>query len=171
MPGTRDKKVHKTKDFTHICHCYSVTQAYPTLWDPMDYSMPDLPVLHCLLEFVQIHVHWVDEAIHKQTQTGKDHGMQYVTMGWRRTDMGWGSWFLLVYRRHGGLLEVKVLSRVLTNVRQTKGMKDQRRESTVWVMLEGVWNSVEMLLRSWPWPQLQEGKAEAGGGNRGNQGN
>ena len=23
-----------------------------------------------------------------QTQTGKDHRMQYVTMGWRQTDMG-----------------------------------------------------------------------------------
>ena len=27
--------------------------------DPMDYSMPGFPVLHCLPEFVQTHVHWV----------------------------------------------------------------------------------------------------------------
>ena len=29
----------------------------------MDYSMPGLPVLHCLPEFAQIHVHWIDDAI------------------------------------------------------------------------------------------------------------
>ena len=28
-----------------------------------DCSMPGSPVLHHLLEFVQIHVHWVDDAI------------------------------------------------------------------------------------------------------------
>ena len=34
-----------------------------TLWDPMDCSMPDLPVHHQLLEFTQTHVHWVGDAI------------------------------------------------------------------------------------------------------------
>ena len=29
----------------------------------MDYSMPGSPVLYCLLEIAQIHVHWVDDAI------------------------------------------------------------------------------------------------------------
>ena len=33
-----------------------------TLWNPMDYSTPLFPVHH-LLEFAQIHVHWVIEAI------------------------------------------------------------------------------------------------------------
>ena len=31
--------------------------------DPMNYSMPGFPVLHYLLEFAQIHVHWVSDAI------------------------------------------------------------------------------------------------------------
>ena len=35
----------------------SVTQSCPTLCDPMDYSMPGLPVHHQLLEFTQTHVH------------------------------------------------------------------------------------------------------------------
>ena len=39
---------------------YAVTQL---LSDPMDYSTPGFPVLHCLLEFVQIHVYWVSGAI------------------------------------------------------------------------------------------------------------
>ena len=43
--------------------CSSVTQSCPTLWDPMDYSTPVFPVHHQLLEFTQIHVHWVSDAI------------------------------------------------------------------------------------------------------------
>ena len=33
------------------------------LCDPMDCSMPGFLVLHCLPEFVQTHVHWVNDAI------------------------------------------------------------------------------------------------------------
>ena len=33
------------------------------LFDPMDCSMPGLPVHHQLLEFTQTHVHWVGDAI------------------------------------------------------------------------------------------------------------
>ena len=35
----------------------SVTQSCPTLCDPMNHSMPGLPVHHQLLEFTQTHVH------------------------------------------------------------------------------------------------------------------
>ena len=35
----------------------SVSQLCPTLCDPMDCSMPGLPVHHQYLEFTQIHVH------------------------------------------------------------------------------------------------------------------
>ena len=41
----------------------SVAQSCPTLWDPIDCSMPSFPV-HCqLLDFTQTHVHWVSDAI------------------------------------------------------------------------------------------------------------
>ena len=40
-----------------------VAQSSPTLCDPMDCSMLGLPVHHQLLEFTQIHVHWVSDAI------------------------------------------------------------------------------------------------------------
>ena len=43
--------------------CCSVTKSCPTLCHPMDYSMPGSPVLHCLLEFAQVHVHWVSDTI------------------------------------------------------------------------------------------------------------
>ena len=41
----------------------SIAQSCPTLCDPMDCSMPGLPVHHQLPEFTQIHVHWVGDAI------------------------------------------------------------------------------------------------------------
>ena len=41
----------------------SVTQSCPTLWDPMDCSMPGLPIHHQLPKFTQTHVHWVSDAI------------------------------------------------------------------------------------------------------------
>ena len=34
-----------------------------SLWNPMDCSMLDFPVLHCVLEFVQTHVHWISDAM------------------------------------------------------------------------------------------------------------
>ena len=40
-----------------------VTQSCPTLCDPMDCSMPGLPVNHQLPEFTETHVHWVGDAI------------------------------------------------------------------------------------------------------------
>ena len=47
----------------HYSCISSVTQSCPTLCDPMDCSIPDLPVHHQLLEFTQTHVHWVGDAI------------------------------------------------------------------------------------------------------------
>ena len=41
----------------------SVTQSCPTLCDPMNRSMPGLPVHHQLPEFTQTHVHRVSDAI------------------------------------------------------------------------------------------------------------
>ena len=41
----------------------SVAQLCPTLCDPMDCSMPGLPVHHQLPEFTQTHVHWAGDAI------------------------------------------------------------------------------------------------------------
>ena len=41
----------------------SVTQSCPTPCDPMNCSMPGLPVHHQLPESTQTHVHWVIDAI------------------------------------------------------------------------------------------------------------
>jgi len=41
----------------------SVAQSCLTPCDPMDCSMPGLPVHHQLQEFIQTHVHWVGDAI------------------------------------------------------------------------------------------------------------
>ena len=37
-----------------VCCCYSVAKSCPTLCDPMNLSMPSLPVLHCLLELLKL---------------------------------------------------------------------------------------------------------------------
>ena len=50
------------KDFDSI-QFSSVAQSCPTLCDPMDHSMPGLPVHHQLQEFTQTHVHWVGDVI------------------------------------------------------------------------------------------------------------
>ena len=42
----------------------SVSWSCPTLYNPMDCTMPGFPVLHHLPELSQTHVHWVSDAIH-----------------------------------------------------------------------------------------------------------
>ena len=39
--------------------CCSAAQSYPTLCNPVECSMPGLPVPHHLLEFAQVHVHCI----------------------------------------------------------------------------------------------------------------
>ena len=41
----------------------SVTQSCPTLYDPVDYTLPGFSVHHQLLELAQTHVHQVSDAI------------------------------------------------------------------------------------------------------------
>ena len=43
--------------------CCSIAKSCPTLCNPIDYSMPGSSVLY-LLEFAQIHVHWVSDSKH-----------------------------------------------------------------------------------------------------------
>ena len=40
-----------------------LTHSCPAVLDPMDCSTPGFPVLHCLLDLAQTHVHWVRDAI------------------------------------------------------------------------------------------------------------
>ena len=46
----------------HTCYC-SITQSGPTLQDSMDCSTPGLPAPHYLLEFAQVHVHCISDAL------------------------------------------------------------------------------------------------------------
>ena len=56
--------ISKREDCTSCSAQFSsVTLSCPTLCDPIDCSMPGLPVHHQLLEFTQTHVHWVSDAI------------------------------------------------------------------------------------------------------------
>ena len=40
-----------------------VVQSCPTLYNPINYSTPGLPVLHYVPEFAQTHVHLISDAI------------------------------------------------------------------------------------------------------------
>ena len=48
--------------FQNLC-CCSVAQSYLTLCEPMGCCIPGLPVPHYLLEFAQVHVHCIGDAI------------------------------------------------------------------------------------------------------------
>ena len=66
MLGAFAQKPHLlfwTPVFSSSLEFSSVTQSCPTLCDPMDHSMPGLPVHHQLQEFTQTHAHWVGDAI------------------------------------------------------------------------------------------------------------
>ena len=45
------------------CYYCSVIELCPNLCDPMNCSTSGFPVLHCLPDFAQTHVHWVSDAI------------------------------------------------------------------------------------------------------------
>ena len=49
--------------FPRLSQFSSFTQSCATLCNPMDCSMPGLPVLHHISEHAQTHVHWVGDAI------------------------------------------------------------------------------------------------------------
>ena len=46
------------------CCCCLVDKSCLTLGDHMDCSTPGFPLLHCLPEFAQTHVHWFSDTIH-----------------------------------------------------------------------------------------------------------
>ena len=58
---SRQKEQHLTGR-APLC-CCSVAKSCPTLCNLMDCSTPGLPVFHHLLEFAQVHVHWIGDAI------------------------------------------------------------------------------------------------------------
>ena len=62
LPG-KPQNVPESYCFSNGAQFSSVTQSCPTLCDPMNHSMPGLPVRHQLPEFTQTHVHQVSDAI------------------------------------------------------------------------------------------------------------
>ena len=69
-----------------IC-CCSVAQSCPTLCNPMNGSMPHLPVLHFFPEFARIHVHCVGDAIKPYHSSGSSqctspkHPVSFIAPG------------------------------------------------------------------------------------------
>ena len=52
-----------SKAMKYFSQFSSITQSCLTLYNPMDYSTPGLPVHHQLPELIHTHVHWVGDAI------------------------------------------------------------------------------------------------------------
>ena len=63
MWGDQVSYVEKLRDSYPSGELSSVTQSCLTLCDPVNCSMPGLPVHHQVLESTQNHVHWVNDAI------------------------------------------------------------------------------------------------------------
>ena len=61
FPGHLPNTLNMLKIFWAFC--FSVSQACPTLCDPMGCSTPGFPVFHHLPELAQTHVHWVSDTI------------------------------------------------------------------------------------------------------------
>ena len=53
----RKKELKQMRTTSETSQFSSVPQSCPTLCDPMNFSMPGLPVHHQILEFTQTHVH------------------------------------------------------------------------------------------------------------------
>ena len=62
-PWGQKKKNLQIKTMVYAVQFSSVAQSCPTLCDPMNGSMPGLPVHHQLPEFTQTHIHRVRDAI------------------------------------------------------------------------------------------------------------
>ena len=60
--STQPKDGHNNTSFIGSC-CWSVSKSCPTECDPMNCRTPGFLVRHCLREFAQTHVHWVNDAI------------------------------------------------------------------------------------------------------------
>ena len=61
--GLKLKKLRSWHLIPSVQFSSVVPQSCSTLCDPMNLSMPGLPVHHQLLEFTQTHVHWVSDVI------------------------------------------------------------------------------------------------------------
>ena len=60
-PTFTSSSIYSTIHFS--CYYYPVAKSCSTLFDSMDCSIPGSSVLHYLLEFAQIYVHWVNDTV------------------------------------------------------------------------------------------------------------
>ena len=59
----QDRHYVRCVQYLACCCCCSVAQSCPTLCNPMDCSVPHLPVPHHLPKFARIHFHCISDAI------------------------------------------------------------------------------------------------------------
>ena len=97
----------------------SVTQLCPTLCDPMNCSMPGLPVHPQLLESTQTHAHWVGDAIQPSyplsslspsaLSLSQDQGLfQWVSSSMRWPKYWSFSFSISPFNEHPGLISFRM---------------------------------------------------------------
>ena len=133
-------KIIKHNSFNRRAPSSSV-QSCPTLCDPIDCSMPSLPVHHQLLEFTQ-------------TKGGRRR------RGWPRmrwldgitdsTDMGEGRLWQLVKDRDAWHAVVHGVTKSQTRLRDWTELKTIRVGGKIWVLFWTQWTSGS--IRMWPCP-------------------
>ena len=85
--------------------CCPVAQSCPTLYDPVDCSTRGLPVLHHLLEFVQVHFHCTGDAIQPSHPLTATVSIRFWEPWLQRIPTflalkGWSFYFSLKIRSH-----------------------------------------------------------------------
>ena len=58
-----ENKIQQNAKYFRCSSVQFIAQSCPTLCNPMNCSMPGLPVHHQLSEFTQTHVHWISDTI------------------------------------------------------------------------------------------------------------
>ena len=97
----------------------SVAESCLTLWDPMNCSMPGLPVRHQLPEFTQTHVHWVGDAIQTSHPLSSPYppapnpSQDQSLFQWVRSSHGWPKYWSFSFsispsNEHPGLISFRV---------------------------------------------------------------
>ena len=98
--------------------CCSVTQSCLTLCDPMDCSMPGLPVPHHLPEFTQVHVHCIGDAIQpshllKPSSPAIDLSQDQGLFQWVVVQIRWRKYWCFTFSispssEYSGLISLKI---------------------------------------------------------------
>ena len=86
-------------DLSSLCCYCSVAKSCPTPCDAMNCSTPGFSVRHHLLEFTQVHVHWIGDAIqppHPLLSSSNIMSQVKSSWGWGHGNIFFFSWIHII---------------------------------------------------------------------------